>query len=253
MEPTFRVIGTVAKSWFKVMNYDIRIVGDHHIPRSGGAVFAINHAGYLDFIFAGLAVYDRGRETRYLAKREIWDNRWARFVMERAKHVPVDRDNDPAKAFAEAIDTLKRGEVIGMFPESTIDPSFVVRKGKTGAVRMSQMAQVPLIPGAVWGAHRILTKWRPKNMTQRKIAIVVNIGEAYVVPTDADPHQATEDLMDKINTLLGEAQQMYPQKPAGPEDTWWLPAHLGGTAPTPEEADRRIAEAKAKKRSADSD
>jgi 1-acyl-sn-glycerol-3-phosphate acyltransferase len=248
MEPTFRAIGATAKSWFKIMGYDIRIVGDQHIPLTGGAVLAINHAGYLDFIFAGLAVYNRGRETRYLAKREIWENRYARFIMNRAKHVPVDRDNDPAKALASAIDVLKRGEVIGMFPESTIDTSFVVRKGKTGAVRMSQLAQVPLIPAAVWGAHRILTKYRPRNMSQRKIAVVVNIGEPHVVPAEADPYEATDDLLKRINNLVIEAQEMYPQKPSGPDDMWWLPAHLGGTAPTPEEADRLAAEAKAKRK-----
>jgi hypothetical protein len=39
-----------------------------------------------------------------------------------------------------------------------------------------------------------------------------------------------------MEALLDEAQRSYPQQPAGPEDRWWLPVHLGGTAPTPEEA-----------------
>jgi hypothetical protein len=39
-----------------------------------------------------------------------------------------------------------------------------------------------------------------------------------------------------METLLDEAQRTYPQQPAGPDDRWWLPAHLGGTAPTPEVA-----------------
>ena len=39
-----------------------------------------------------------------------------------------------------------------------------------------------------------------------------------------------------MEALLDEAQRSYPQQPAGPDDRWWLPAHLGGTAPTPEEA-----------------
>ncbi len=244
MEPTFRFFGAVAKSWFKVMGYDIRVDGGANIPASGGAVLATNHAGYLDFIFSGLAVYDRGRETRFLAKREIWENRYARFLMNRAKHVPVDRDSDPAKAFAAAVEALKRGDVIGMFPEATISPSFVPKPAKTGAVRMAQMAQVPLIPGAVWGAHRILTKWRPKNLRQRKLAIVVKVGEPYMVAADADPQEATNDLMARITALLEQAQRDYPQQPAGDDDRWWLPAHLGGTAPTPEEAAARLSAAK---------
>ena len=39
-----------------------------------------------------------------------------------------------------------------------------------------------------------------------------------------------------MEALLDEAQRTYPDQPAGPDDRWWLPAHLGGTAPTPEEA-----------------
>ena len=39
-----------------------------------------------------------------------------------------------------------------------------------------------------------------------------------------------------MEALLDEAQRSYPQQPAGPDDRWWLPAHLGGTAPTPEKA-----------------
>jgi hypothetical protein len=39
-----------------------------------------------------------------------------------------------------------------------------------------------------------------------------------------------------MEALLDEAQRSYPQQPAGPDDRWWLPTHLGGTAPTPEEA-----------------
>ena len=39
-----------------------------------------------------------------------------------------------------------------------------------------------------------------------------------------------------MEELLDEAQRTYPDQPAGPDDRWWLPVHLGGTAPTPEEA-----------------
>ena len=47
-----------------------------------------------------------------------------------------------------------------------------------------------------------------------------------------------------VLTLLGleAAQRAYPVRPKGPDDTWWMPAHLGGTAPTPEEV--RAAEAR---------
>lgn len=246
MEPTFFAIAAVGRSMFKVMGYKIQINGLENIPKTGGAVVATNHIGYLDFMFSGLAVYKRGRPQRYLAKREIWDNKWARFVMKRAKHIPVDRSNDPATAFKAAVEALQRGEILGMYPEATISPSFVPRPGKTGTVRMAQMAGTPIVPAAVWGSHRILTKWRPKNF-QRKIAITVNVGEPYLIPPDADPYEATADLMKRITTLLDEAQDSYPQRPADDNDRWWLPAHKGGTAPTFEEAEEKLAQERAEK------
>lgn len=248
MEPMFFAIAAVGRTAFKLMGYDIRITGIENIPETGGAVVATNHIGYLDFMFSGLAVYKRGRPQRYLAKREIWDNKWAAFVMKRAKHIPVDRSSDPATAFKAAVTELKRGEILGMYPEATISPSFVPRPGKTGAIRMAQMAGVPVVPAAVWGSHRILTKWRPKNL-QRKIAISVNVGVPYLIPSDADPYEATVDLMARITTLLDEAQDSYPQQPANDADRWWLPAHRGGTAPTPEEAEELLAKQRAEEAS----
>ena len=58
--------------------------------------------------------------------------------------------------------------------------------------------------------------------------IVAEPGEKAAVA--AAPHQGRD------GGLLDEAQRSYPDQPAGPDDRWWLPAHLGGTAPTPEEA-----------------
>lgn len=240
MEPVWTAIVGSALSWFKVMGYDVRVSGEENIPATGGGVLATNHIGYMDFVFTGYAAHLRKRKTRFLAKREIWQNKPAAFIMNRAKHIPVDRSEDPYKAFASAIEALQRGELIGMFPEATISPSFIPRPGKTGAARMAQAACVPLIPGAVWGSQRILTKWRPKNVKQRKIAIVVKIGEPIPVAPDDDPQVVTKTLMAHIAELLEEAQREYPQVPEDENDRWWLPAHLGGTAPTYEEAEEQL-------------
>lgn len=239
MEYVYPFIEVVAKSAIRIMGYDLRIEGEENIPISGGAILASNHIGYLDFVFTGFAANRRGRRVRFLAKREVWNNKVAKVLMNGMRHIPVDRDSDPRKAYAAASDALARGEIIGMFPESTISPSFVPRAGKTGSARMAQTVGAPLIPAAVWGTQRILTKNRPKNL-QRKLAIVVKVGEP--IPTDPsdDPRALTDELMQSIGHLLKQAQDSYPQQPADDHDRWWLPAHMGGTAPTPEEIEDRL-------------
>ena len=239
MELVYPPIEALVKVLIKTMDYDVRVIGEENIPASGPAIIASNHIGYLDFVFTGLAANKRKRRARFLAKREIWNNKVAKVLMNGMHHIPVDRDKDPKKAYAEAIAALSRGEIIGMFPESTISPSFVPRAGKTGSARLAQSVGAPLIPAAVWGTQRILTKGRPKNL-QRGLAIVVNVGEAIQTDPDDDPRALTDELMLSIGHLLKQAQDSYPQQPASDADRWWLPAHLGGTAPTPEEVEDRL-------------
>lgn len=106
---------------------------------------------------------------------------------------------------------------------------------------MAMQAGAPLIPGAVWGSQRILTKGRPKNF-QRDVPIIVALGEPVPYDPDDDPEKVTIELMQRIEELVDRAQRAYPHKPSGPDDSWWQPAHLGGTAPTVEESLRMNAQ-----------
>lgn len=229
------------------MGWKVTITGAGNVPTEGPAILAINHAGYLDFVFSAWAcVFERKRWVRFLAKKEVFDNGVAGPLMRGMRHIPVDRHKDPAQALDLAIEALRRGEVVGTFPEATINRSFVPSKGKTGTVRMAQASGAPILPVAVWGSHRIMTKGRPRNM-QRGVAILVKIGPPLELSAGDDPREATERLMQAISEQLEQAQQEYPQKPAGGDDGWWLPAHLGGTAPTPEEAEVFMAQERARK------
>ncbi|MBW3561558.1 MAG: 1-acyl-sn-glycerol-3-phosphate acyltransferase, partial [Actinobacteria bacterium] len=188
----------------------------------------------------------QGRLVRFMAKQEVFEHPVAGPLMRAMKHIPVDRYGKARDAVEESIDRLRRGQIVGMFPEGTISPSFVPREGKTGAARMAIEAGAPLIPAATWGTQRILTKWRPKNF-QRGVAIDVHYGEP-IDTSHGDPERATKELMEAIGGLVDRAAERYPQEPADDDDRWWLPLHLGGTAPTPEDAERRLAEQRARVR-----
>ena len=240
-EPVYSAVIRLAKVLQLAMGWKVIVKGAENLPTKGPAVLAINHAGYLDFVFSAWAcVFEKKRWVRFLAKKEIFDHKIAGPLMRGMRHIPVDRKKDPAKALDLAIAALRSGEVVGTFPEATINRSFVPSRGKTGTVRMAQESGARVIPVAVWGAHRVLTKGRRKNF-QRGIAILINIGKPLRFEPGEDLYQATDRLMSEIRTLLDEAQREYPQLPAGDEDLWWLPAHLGGTAPTPEEIQEELA------------
>jgi 1-acyl-sn-glycerol-3-phosphate acyltransferase len=223
------------KTLFRALDLKLELRGTEYIPATGGAVLACTHVSYLDFIFCGLAGLPANRKTRFMAKQQIFANKIAGPLMRGMHHISVDRSAGQA-SYREAVAALRAGEVVGVFPEATISRSFTVKPIKTGAVRMAAEAGVPLIPMTVWGSQRLWTKGRPRNLTQRHVPILIRAGEP-VQPTAGDDQDAlTQDLRTRMSALLDEAQHDYPDTPDADAGTWWLPTHLGGTAPTPDEA-----------------
>ena len=251
MEPVYRsVIGTLL-GIFRAQKWDIRVSGTEHVPRTGGAIIATNHVGYLDFTFVGYGVRQAPgkRLVRFAAKKETFDHPVSGPLMRAMKHTPVDRAGAASATIEHAVGLLRSGELVGMFPESTISQSFVPLKGKSGTVRMAQEAGVPIVPGAVWGSQRLFTKNRPRALGTRDVVISVDFGPPIHPRPDDDPAAVTEDLMGRIGVLVDAAARRYPQAPAPGQDPWWVPAHLGGTAPTPEQA-QEMARADAARRRA---
>src|SRR3954451_17481492 len=113
----------MARVAFAALGLRFTVTGTEHVPRTGGAVMAINHTGYLDFTFAGYAARPAGRLVRFMAKDEIFHNPVAGPLMRGMKHIPVDRDAGSA-AFGPAVRALRDGEIVGVFPEATMSPSW---------------------------------------------------------------------------------------------------------------------------------
>lgn len=218
----------------KLFGFRFDVRGSEHLPRHGGAVVASNHVSYFDFTYLELAALPQHRLVRFMAKASVFDNRFAGPAMRAMQHIPVDRTAGVA-AFDEAVRALQDGKVVGVFPEATISSSFTVQDLKAGAARMAVLAGVPVVPAAVWGGHRVATKNRRVTL-RRGVPVTVLFGEP-VVP---EPGEKTQSVLRRtraaMEALLDQAQRSYPDSPAGDDDRWWLPAHLGGTAPTPEEA-----------------
>ncbi|GHE07333.1 lysophospholipid acyltransferase family protein [Klenkia taihuensis] len=230
----YRLVIRVFLVVLKAFGFRFDVRGAEHLPRHGGAVIASNHVSYFDFTYLELAALPQHRLVRFMAKASVFDNRFAGPAMRAMQHIPVDRTAGVA-AFDEAVRALAGGQVVGVFPEATISSSFTVQDLKAGAARMAVQAGVPVVPAALWGGHRVATKNR-RVVLRRGVPVTVLLGEP-VVP---EPGEKTQSVLRRtraaMEALLEEAQRSYPDSPAGEDDRWWLPAHLGGTAPTPEQA-----------------
>lgn len=225
-------VARVATGLFRALDLRIDVVGGEHVPATGGGVVVINHTGFLDFALAGLPFWrEQGRFVRFMAKQEVFSHRVTGPLMRAMHHIPVDRAAGAA-SFRAAVDALRAGELVGVFPEAGISRSFCLKEFKSGASRMARAAGVPLIPVTLWGSQRVWTKGRkPTIRAARHIPISITIG----APLQPSRGRGTDNaLLDAMSALLDVTRARYPDPPD--DDPWWMPAHLGGTAPTPQQA-----------------
>ncbi len=226
------VIG-FAKTAFKVLDLKFQLTGTENVPRTGGAVIAMNHISYVDFVLGGFGAVPSKRLVRFMAKEVLFRNRYSGPLMRGMHHIPVDRAAGTA-SYRQALRYLNEGEVVGVFPEATISRSFELKEFKSGTVRMAAAAAVPLIPMILWGTQRMLTKDHPRDFSRHR-TIAITVGEPITVSRDDDAAEATTQLRSTMTGMLDRTIRAYPEQPAG---AWWLPASYGGSAPTPEEAER---------------
>jgi 1-acyl-sn-glycerol-3-phosphate acyltransferase len=226
------VIG-FAKTAFKVLDLKFQLTGTENVPRTGGAVIAMNHISYVDFVLGGFGALPSKRLVRFMAKEVLFRNRYSGPLMRGMHHIPVDRAAGTA-SYRRAIEYLNAGELVGVFPEATISRSFELKEFKSGTVRMAAEAAVPVIPLILWGTQRMLTKDHPRDFSRHR-TIAITVGEPITVTPEDDPVEATAQLRSTMAGMLDRTIRAYPEQPAG---AWWLPASYGGGAPTPEEAER---------------
>jgi 1-acyl-sn-glycerol-3-phosphate acyltransferase len=229
MEPVFRTLEVAAKVIVAASGSRITYHGLENIPERGGAVIAINHTSYVDWLPACLAVYYRHRRLRIMIKVEMMEVGVVRWLVKHTRMIPVDR-RAGAAAYAVAVERLRAGELVGVYPEATISRSFELKEFKTGAARMAREAQVPIVPLIVWGAQRIWTKDHPRNLGRTKIPITAAVGEPLCAADTIE--QTLAEMREAMTSLLHKTQLDYPH----PEGAYWIPRRLGGTAPTMAEA-----------------
>lgn len=162
-------------------------------PETGGLVVVSNHFSALDPPVMGVAV---PREVHYMAKKELFENRYLRALVLGLRAFPVDREGNAAGAIKESIRRLERGVAIGIFIQGTRNRGDAEARG--GAVFIAQRAGVPLQPAAIWREGR---------------RYVVRFGDP-ITPegkSREEAEQLTELLMTRINELLPETKKMRPR------------------------------------------
>ena len=250
-EPIYSTAIGAGRALFGLLRVRPTTSGVEQLPATGGAVLAITHFGYLDFALVEWVTWlHNRRHIRFMAKKGAFDQPLVGRLLRGMKHISVDMESG-GEAYGQAVTALRDGELVGVFPEGGVNASFTVRELKTGAVRMAQAANVPIIPVAVWGGHRLMTKNHRSTLGQRVgVPVSIRFGQPFQADAagqDGDVAVATLRLHATLQTLVDAVQADYAVPGTG---QWWQPAHLGGTAPTPDEAAAVEAERRRRKAAA---
>ena len=189
-----------------------KVTGRKNLPKQGAAILASNHMSFSDSIFLPLAV---PRRITFLAKSEYFTGRglkgWiVKKFFQGVGQVPIDRSGGRSSEAAvnAAINILKSGEILGIYPEGTRSPDGKLYRGRTGLARIAIEAGVPVIPVAMIGTYDI----QPTGQVFPKI---MRVGIAFGEPIDMsqyagrqrDPaalREATNLIMDSLKNLGGQ-------------------------------------------------
>lgn len=185
----------------------LRVKGREHVPSEGGVLLAVNHLSWADPVLVGAAIH---RPAFYLAKEAVFRNPLGRHFFESLGQIRVDRDKGGNEAaIGTAVDLLRQGLVVGVFPEGTRSRPGHMKRGKTGIARIAALAGAPIVPIAVdtsdfWPKHASLPRLGTK--------VYLNIGapmQFELKASDADDRQrmrdVTDDVMARIQQLMDEA------------------------------------------------
>jgi 1-acyl-sn-glycerol-3-phosphate acyltransferase len=126
-------------------------------------------------------------------------------VLRGARQIPVRRGTGDQSPLVEAAAALDRGEVVFVYPEgttATTNPDFSPGRGKTGAVRLSLMTGVPILPVATWGGQYV---WRKSGRQSLAFGrpIWVEAGEPVDVGSRVDGEPGGERLRELTDELMG--------------------------------------------------
>jgi 1-acyl-sn-glycerol-3-phosphate acyltransferase len=128
--------------------------GLENIPAEGPVILAANHVSFVDSLFIPLMVK---RRVVFLGKADYFTSAKTRWFFKSVNMIPVKREGGTAgeAAIQAGVRELKRGQVVGIYPEGTRSPDGRLYRGKTGVARMAVLAECPVIPVAVHGTRDI--------------------------------------------------------------------------------------------------
>ena len=172
--------------WLKIY-YRAEIIGLENVPKEGPLIFCGNHRSYLD---PPLLVATAKRDMKFLAKEELYKNKFLAFLGWAFEAIPVKRDEKDISAIKTSLKDLKEGKCIALFPEGTRNGLEKGEKIKDGVAFFALRSGAKIVPCGIKGGTK----------EHRKVTIT------YGKPLDYSKYKGSKDkeILDKITNEVME-------------------------------------------------
>ena len=190
-----------------VPNASFEFIDLEHIPASGPAIVCGNHRSYFDANALTLAIARRGRNARFLGKKEVFDAPVVGQVGRWVGGIRVERGSGSDQPLRAAARALRAGELICIMPQGTIPrgPAFFEPelRGRWGAAQLAAMTAAPVIPLGLWGTEKVWPRSSrlPRFDLVHRPKVTVRAGPP-VELFYRDPDEDTKRIMSAIVDLL---------------------------------------------------
>ncbi|HUO48890.1 MAG TPA: lysophospholipid acyltransferase family protein [Acidimicrobiales bacterium] len=133
----------------------VSVTGAQCVPADGPVILAPVHRNFMDFF---VVTEVSSRKLYYMAKDDLWDNRWLGGFIESMGAFPVNREGADRLALDRAQAVLERGDALILFPEGTRRSGPVVEDLHEGAAFLAARTGAPVVPIGIGGSDRIMPK-----------------------------------------------------------------------------------------------
>ena len=195
--PVYLLAATISWPVVKV-GFRLRATGTEHLPE-GGFVLAANHTSNFDPWPLAMPLYPH-RQLRFMAKSELF-NPILKPILVGGGAFPVRRGQADLEAVSRAVELVRDGEIVVMFPEGTRRKKGLRKKHEarahTGAARIALAAGGPLVPAAIKGTDR-LSRLGPLRVAYGPPIPLDDLRGGELAPAS---REATERLMAEIHRL----------------------------------------------------
>jgi 1-acyl-sn-glycerol-3-phosphate acyltransferase len=154
-----------------------RVEGKENVPRKGPLIVVSNHMTYVDPPLLGASL---PRRITFMAKQELFGPSLLGLVVRAYGAFPVRRSGVDRVALRRALEVLKKGEVLGMFPEGKRSSSHQLQEAQSGTAFIAARSGAPIVPVGISGTEQV----RGIGFILRRPSIVVRIGRPFNVPSN---------------------------------------------------------------------